>query len=333
MIELNDQQKNALKDYKFIDLFCGIGGFHLVLNSFGAECVFASEIKKEASKVYKDNFGMEPQGDITKIEASKILEHDILCGGFPCQPFSVSGKGKGFDDPNGKLFFEIIRIAKYHKPQVILLENVANLKKHDNEKSIKTVEDSLKGIGYVVFKQVIGAQDFGVPQVRKRIYIVAFRDDLKIDEFKFPNGKVGEVSLETIIEANPSKGLFINRSFTLIDNISEYEKKCKKSIIRVGKIGQGRQGERIYSIKGCATTLSSQSGGLGGKTGMYLINGKVRRLSGRECARVMGFPDTFKIARTDTLAHTHFGNSVVVNVLQCIIIEVINKITEDKDNG
>jgi DNA (cytosine-5)-methyltransferase 1 len=138
MLQLDEQQKKALNGYRYIDLFCGIGGFHLALSSFGADCVFASDIKQEAKKVYANNFGLVPQGDITKIAAEKIPPHEILCGGFPCQPFSVSGHGKGFEDKNGKLFFEIIRIAKHHKPQVIFLENVANLEKHDNPEKSKS---------------------------------------------------------------------------------------------------------------------------------------------------------------------------------------------------
>lgn len=191
----------------------------------------------------------------------------------------------------------------------------------------------MEEIGYTVFRKVLEARNFGVPQVRKRIYIVAFRNDLKITEFIFPDGQPTNVRLETIIEQEPSEDLFVDRDFVLIDKLQQYEKSCKKPIIRVGKIGQGRQGERIYSIKGCSTTLSSQSGGLGGKTGMYLVNGRIRMLSGRECARAMGFPDNFIIAQTDTLAHTHFGNSVVVNVLQAVVNEIINKLTEGNENG
>jgi len=134
MIDFSENEQK-LKGYKFIDLFCGIGGFHLALSSFGAQCVFASDIDKEACAVYEKNFNMKPDGDITKIEAKDIPKHDILCAGFPCQPFSISGNQKGFDDEKGrgKLFFDIVRIAKYHKPKVLLLENVKNFEKHDNE--------------------------------------------------------------------------------------------------------------------------------------------------------------------------------------------------------
>jgi len=132
MIKVDDK---ALLGYKFIDLFCGIGGFHLALNSFGAECVFASDIDKNARTVYVSNFGIEPKGDITKIRNKDIPAHDILCAGFPCQPFSISGNQKGFNDPRGKLFYQIIRIARYHRPKIILLENVKNLKTHNNSQT------------------------------------------------------------------------------------------------------------------------------------------------------------------------------------------------------
>ena len=138
MITLTEQEKQGLQRYRFIDLFCGIGGFHLALSSFGAECVFSSDINEKACKVYEKNFKIKPHGDITKIKCKEIPSHDILCAGFPCQPFSISGAKKGFDDKNGKLFFEIIRIARFHKPKVIFLENVSNLEAHDGGNPLKT---------------------------------------------------------------------------------------------------------------------------------------------------------------------------------------------------
>lgn len=140
MIELDEIQKRALSNYKFIDLFCGIGGFHLALSSFGAECVFACDIDKRAKETYKTNFGIEPEGDITKIKNKLIPTHDILCAGFPCQPFSISGNQEGFKDPRGKLFFQIIRIARFHQPKIILLENVKNCKVHDGGMTLQTIK-------------------------------------------------------------------------------------------------------------------------------------------------------------------------------------------------
>ena len=315
MINIEDK---TLKGFKYIDLFCGIGGFHLALNSFGAECVFASDIDANARKVYQKNFGMEPKGDITKIQNKNIPAHDILCAGFPCQPFSISGNQNGFDDPRGKLFYQIIRIARYHKPKVLLLENVKNLRTHNNSQTINEIKKQLTQIGYEVFEDVLVASNFGIPQARERLYIVAIKKSLKIKEFTFPAGKKTACCLNDVLFDESNKyNVGVRREYSI--NVRPLK---RKGLIQVARIGRGRQGERIYSPQGYATTLSSQSGGLGGKTGMYLINGTVRKLYPRECARLMGFPDNFDYAAEVSTAHKQFGNSVVVDVLQAIIIEI-----------
>lgn len=327
MISLKESEKSLLKEYKFIDLFCGIGGFHLTLESFGAECVFASDVNKEANNVYKTNFGFSPQGDITKISSDSIPSHDILCGGFPCQAFSISGKGMGFSDgKTGKLFFEINRILKYHKPKVVFLENVANLEKHWGGYSLKHILNALKSRGYVPFKQVLNAIDFGIPQHRRRLYIVAFRQDLNINEFHFPKALEIKKQLKDFLVDEVDEKYYIKQSYTIRKDVINVELDLKNPFIRVGEVGPGRQGERIYSINGCATTLSSSSGGPGGRTGMYYIKNRVRKLTPRECARLMGFPDDFKIAESDNQAYLQFGNSVVVDVLQYILLQIIYKI-------
>lgn len=327
MIEIQNEYASALGDYTFIDLFCGIGGFHLSLSAFGAHCVFASEIDSEAKRVYENNFNVKTAGDIKLIKEEEIPKHDILCGGFPCQPFSISGKGKGFaDKERGKLFFEIIRVVKYHKPKIILLENVPTLETHSNGNTIFHMFNALKKHGYTPFKAKLNAADFGVPQVRKRLYIVAFRADLDIKEFKFPNPITLQRKLKDILIEDENTTQFeIKRNYKLIKNYKEKELNCNEPYIRIGEIGLGRQGERIYSINGCATTLSSTSGGLGGRTGMYLINNSVRKLMPRECARLMGFPDCFEMACTVNQSYKQFGNSVVVDVLQQILMEIIKQ--------
>ncbi len=335
MIEFSEANKK-LKGYTFIDLFCGIGGFHLALSSLGAECVFASDINQKACAVYEKNFKLKPQGDITKIKCKDIPHHDILCAGFPCQPFSISGNQKGFDDPNGRLFFEIIRIARFHKPKIILLENVKNLESHNEGKTLKTIKDKLNGLGYKTFSKVLNSTYFGVPQARKRIYIIAFKNDLKIKTFSFPEGNTAKGNLKCvadILEDKDNDKYKVNRKITINSStettIDKYDK-----LLRIGKIGLGRQGERIYSIKGQAITLSSQGGGLGGKTGMYLVDGVVRRLSPRECARLMGFPDKFLLPDSEFECYTQLGNSVVVNVLQEIAKKASDIIIKENiDNG
>lgn len=313
------ETEKKLQGYTFIDLFCGIGGFHSALSSLGGRCVFASDIDKYAKDVYERNYGIKPTGDITKIDVKDVPQHDIICAGFPCQPFSISGDQKGFEDPRGKLFFNVVAIAKHHRPMIIFLENVKNFEKHDGGKTLDTVKRELGNIGYTVYAKVLCASDYGVPQARKRIYIVAFRSDLDSSRFSFPvennNFRVVKDILISDEENTVPGSYIIDREVTINDNLPTNP---VNELIRIGKIGKGRQGERIYSSLGVSTTLSSQGGGLGGKTGMYLINGTVRKLYPRECARLMGFPDTFVLARTQEQNYKQFGNSVVVEVIQLI---------------
>lgn len=308
-----------LQGFTFIDLFCGIGGFHSALSSLGGRCVFASDIDKYAKEVYEKNYGLKPHGDITKIDVKDIPAHDIICAGFPCQPFSISGDQKGFEDPRGQLFFNVVAIAKHHNPKVVFLENVKNFEKHDGGKTLDTVKKELENIGYTVYSKVLCASDYGVPQARNRIYIVAFRNDLDSSQFSFPTKSNTFRVVQDILIAdheNTIQGSYvINRETTMNENLPTER---TNDLVRIGKIGEGRQGERIYSILGVSTTLSSQGGGLGGKTGMYLINGVVRKLYPRECARLMGFPDTFQLADTQEQNYKQFGNSVVVEMIQLI---------------
>lgn len=330
MFKVREKDK-ILKGMTFIDLFSGIGGFHLALSSYGCKCVFASEINKEACEVYQRNFRIRPHGDIRKIKAKSIPSHDILCAGFPCQAFSISGNQNGFSDENGKLFFEILRIAKYHKPKMILLENVKNFVVHDEGKTMALIEDRLKKIGYTTYKKVLCATDFSIPQARYRVYIIAFRNDFKVNTFDFPVRKGKLKSVSDILEENADDSYYITTQYTINTQLDLNLQKSNK-LVRVGSVGLGRQGERIYSVKGQGVTLSSQGGGIGGKTGMYLINDRVRKLTPRECARMMGFPETFKIALTDAECYKQFGNSIVVNVLQEVISAASKNIVQGDNN-
>ena len=321
-------QKKSLKKYSFIDLFAGIGGFHLALESLGAKCVFASEWDKFAANTYENNFHLKPFGDITQIDEKKIPRHDILCGGFPCQAFSVSGKQKGFEDTRGTLFFDIARIVNHHKPKVLFLENVKNLAKHDAGRTLKTIINTLEDLEYSVFTKVFNTSNFDLPQNRERVYIVAFHNSLDSHYFKFPIPPNNPVCLEQILESDPSDAKVIER-----DDI-EIKKKYKVSTslfserellnkpIQIGKVNKGGQGERIYHPLGHAITLSAYGGGAGSKTGLYLVNGKVRKLSPRECARVQGFPDNYILSSSNVQTYKQFGNCVSVNVLQYILVQI-----------
>lgn len=311
----------SLKGIKVIDLFAGIGGFHLALSSFGAEIVFASEWDQDAATVYANNFGLTPQGDITKIDETDIPDHDILCAGFPCQAFSISGHRRGFEDSRGTLFFDVARIAKEKQPKILFLENVKNLEVHDSGKTFTVIKNTLESIGYDVYSKVLDSAEYGSPQSRKRIYILCFRKDMGISTFEFPSPTLTHQYVQDIVCKDGIEKYVINRNDIVInkdDDLMDFETKP----VRIGIVNKGGQGERIYSPKGKGITLSAYGGGAGAKTGLYRIDGKIRKLSPRECARMQGFPDDFKIATRDTVAYQQFGNSVVVDVLQQIMLQI-----------
>ena len=315
-------EKN-LTGVKAIDLFCGIGGFHLAVSSFGGEVVFASEINKKTAHIYERNFQEAPHGDITKIEAKDIPDHDILCAGFPCQPFSIAGKQRGFDDTRGTLFFDIARIAKEKQPKILFLENVYQLEAHDYGNTLSTIISTLDSIGYDVYYEVLNSADFGFPQNRKRIYIVCFRKDMCITNFEFPvpSPTVEHKYVKDIVCKKDVDKYVIDRSDITIST-DDTDMECTNKTFRIGAVAKGRQGERIYSAKGKAITLTANGGGIGAKCGIYKIDGKIRKLTPRECARLQGFPESFKIDPSDNVAYTTFGNSVDVSVLQLILQEM-----------
>lgn len=324
-----------LEEFKFIDLFAGIGGFRIALEKYGARCVFSSEIDKYAQITYKENFSDDNLfGDITKINENDIPDHDMLCAGFPCQPFSVSGNQKGFEHTKGTLFFEIMRIVKTKKPKVLFLENVSNLRSHKDKKTINKMKKMLIEENYDINIEVLNASKYGVPQTRKRVYFVCFRKDLNISEFVFPKETNEEIYLEDILISSNE----ITKKYEIIsDGISLRDKahmdlKNKLGSIRIGKINKGGQGNRIYSPKGHAITLTAHGGGKGSKTGAYLIDGVVRKLTPRECARVQTFPDSFKIPVSDSQAWKQFGNSVSIKVLDHILKNIKSALNNESIN-
>jgi DNA (cytosine-5)-methyltransferase 1 len=324
MIEVKGK---TLSNYRFIDLFAGIGGFHIALSSYGAKCVFASELDKFAIETYIENFNIEPFGDITTINEQEIPQHEILCAGFPCQAFSISGTQKGFDDIRGSLFFDIARITSFHKPKVVFLENVKNLINHDEGRTLKVIVETLEKLDYTVFSKVLNSSNFGLPQNRERIYIVAFAKNIDTTNFSFPSPLNEAISVEEILEENSPNIKFIERNdiemhknYYFQDTL--FGKTTINKPLQIGKVNKGGQGERIYDTRGHAITLSAHGGGVGAKTGLYLVGGKIRRLTPRECARVQGFPEDFKINKNAPQAYKQFGNSVSIDVLQKILIEV-----------
>ncbi len=316
--------------FTFIDLFAGIGGFHQAMNSRGGKCVFTSEWDKHAADTYYQNYGIEPNGDITQIEAKEIPLHDVLCGGFPCQAFSISGNQKGFEDIRGNLFFDILRIVSHHKPKVLLLENVRNFERHDGGRTLERVLYELDKVGYDVSYEVLNASHYGLPQNRQRIYFVCFRKDLKIKGFKFADAPHKSVCLHDILESSPTDAKIVTRSATFFKR-KDYKPEVALSgevifpnrPIQIGYVNKGGQGERIYSPYGHAVTLSAYGGGVGSKTGLYFIDDQIRKLSVRECARLQGFPDDFKIVSSQSQSYKQFGNSVAIPVLKQIIDSII----------
>lgn len=313
-----DIKEKRLEGFTFIDLFAGLGGFRLALESLGAKCVYSSEWDNEAQNVYEKNFGVRPEGDITKVDEKDIPAHDILCAGFPCQPFSISGKRRGFNDSRGTLFFDVARIVKEKKPKVVFMENVKNFATHENGRTLEVVKATMEELGYSFHQKVLNAVDFGIPQKRERIYMVCFRKDANFKDFDFPKPFELTRHLEDFLIKNEENvdDLYVSRDDVRMSKTADDS--YSSNSVRLGIVNKGGQGERIYSAKGVAITLSANGGGVFAKTGGYLINGKVRKLHPRECARIMGYPDTYIMSDKPNQAYKQFGNSVVVDVLQLI---------------
>lgn len=319
MISIEDK---SLTGYTFIDLFAGLGGFRLALESLGAKCVYSNEWDIPAQEVYKANFGETPEGDITKVDEKTIPDHDIICAGFPCQAFSISGKRRGFEDSRGTLFFDVARIVKEKKPKVVFMENVRNFAAHDGGRTIEVVKNTMEELGYSFNYKVLSATDYGVPQKRERVYMVCFRNDLGVTDFKYPEPFKLTKHVEDFLlkDDEEVEKLYVDRPDTYYNDTVDDTYSDKT--IRLGIVNKGGQGERIYSTKGIAITFSAYGGGVFAKTGGYLVNGRPRKLHPRECARLMGFPDSYIMSKNRLQAYKQFGNSVVVDVLQYVAMEI-----------
>ena len=299
-------------NFTFIDLFAGIGGMRMAFEKLGGRCVFSSEWNKYAQQTYFANFNEMPAGDITKIRASVIPDHDILAAGFPCQPFSIAGISKkkslnrpvGFDDlTQGTLFFEIKRIIKAKRPKAVLLENVKNLKSHDNGNTFRIIREALEQLGYTIHYKIVDAKNV-VPQHRERIFIVGF--DHPVD-FEFPEIADQKPKLSRILEKNPEK------KYTLTLGVW---KALKRHAEKHRNIGNGF-GYGIADPNGITRTLSARYYKDGGEILISQGRGRrPRRLTPRECADLMGFPSWFKITVSDNQAYRQFGNSVAVPVVE-----------------
>ena len=307
-----------MKKIKFIDLFCGIGGFHYAIEDaaerlgFEAECVFASDIDKDASNAYKENFGIDSHCDITKVDAKDIPKHDILLAGFPCQAFSIIGARKGFDDTRGTLFFDIARILKEKQPKGFVLENVKQLKGHDSGRTLNVILDTLKDLGYDAEFKVLNAKDFGLPQKRERIFIVGWKKNLKFDwlfneiEMK-PLSKVLEKKVDSFYYA--SKKITDSRKL----NVKAEQIKHKRPTIW----HENKSGNISAYEYSCALRA-------GASYNYLLVNGE-RRMTEREMLRLQGFPEHFKITHTYATMRRFAGNSLPIPAANAVIFKLIDK--------
>ncbi|MFA6169904.1 MAG: DNA (cytosine-5-)-methyltransferase [Candidatus Margulisiibacteriota bacterium] len=297
-----------LKEFTFIDLFSGIGGFHIAASDNGGHCVFSSEIDVEAAKTYEENFCLKPQGDITKIKSKDIPNHDLLCAGFPCQPFSIIGNRMGFDDMRGTLFFEIARILKDKKPPMIILENVKQLATHDNKKTITRILECLEEIGYKTYWKVLNALDYGLPQRRERTIIVGF---LNHDVAYFWPAKIEKYTpLEKLLDKE------VDRRHYVSPMIREKRKKSHQTSLKVSIWHENKGGNVSSHPYSCALRANASYNYL-------LVNGE-RRLTPREMLRLQGFPEKHKIVCSDAYARKQAGNAVPVPMIRFVIKEILN---------
>ncbi len=289
-------------NFTFIDLFAGIGGFHLGLHQAGAQCVFACEIDKYARLTYEQNYKtISPKlftqkafaEDIQDVNPSDIPDFDILCAGFPCQPFSQAGQKKGFEDiGRGNMFFEIMRIVKEKKPKVLFLENVRNLVNHDNGKTFEVIQKQIQKHGYSFHWKLIKASDHGLPQHRPRVYMVCFRNDLNIQSFTFPSARPLELTMSDIFQGQCNKKI----GFTL----------------RVGGKSSGLHDRRNWDT--------------------YLVDNQIVKLQKYHGLQMLGFPKNFNFPVSNTQAMKQLGNSVAVNVVYDIGTEILKTLSSTKNS-
>lgn len=306
-----------MSDIRFIDLFAGIGGIRIPFDELGYTCVFSSEWDVAACDTYEANFGERPNGDITQIKEQDIPLHDLLLAGFPCQAFSIMGKMQGFADTRGTMFFEIERILSYHKPSVILLENVKQLTSHDGGRTFSVILEKLYELGYYVKWKVLNAMDFGLPQKRERVIIVGFLNQEDAKAFNFNFDKI-PYNLSEIIEPDEAA----DKSLFASDHILQkrIERTKGKTIFYPSIWHENKSGN--ISILDYACALRT-----GASYNYLLVNG-YRRPTSRELLRFQGFPDSYKIVVSHQEIRRQTGNSVAVPMIRAVagkINEIINK--------
>lgn len=322
---------------KFIDLFSGIGGFRLALEKFNHKCVFSADNDKYACDTYFKNFKEYPLIDIKKLSTKKIPNHDILCAGFPCQPFSIAGERKGFDDTRGTLFFDIARILKEKKPKIFILENVKGLVNHDKGRTFKKIINILskkvngknnkskrQNLGYNVFWKVLNSNNFNAPQNRERVFIIGFKN--QNTTFKFPKNTDLKIHLNNLINKRPNKIRRISKLskgyiFKHLKKHKGYKKIKNLNYLVANEVRKSRCNFRYDNISPCLTTKM----GTGGNNVPYLVS-QDRFFTLDECLSLQGFPKNFKLTNNYTEALKQIGNSVTINVVEKIAKKIFNAI-------
>ena len=307
---------------KYIDLFSGLGAFHTAFSD-GFECVFACDIDAGARRIYEANYGLIPASDIREVVAEDVPDHDILCAGFPCQPFSIAGNGEGFaDTEKGNLFVDILRIVDAKGPRMCILENVKNLETHDEGRTYATIKEQLELRGYTVVSKVMNAAKYGSPQCRQRIFIVATQGAA----FEFPAEHVEPVPVSAILDPEETR-VWDSSGYELVaktGNPRPFNPHVVFDVVNSSTHKGGRQGERVYSVDAPGITVCASSGGPGAKTGLNRVNNGVRRLNVKETLGMFGFPATFQWADMPTeKCLFYLGNSIVVNVVRACVPSVV----------
>ena len=329
LVKVKEVPTHSKEQYTFIDLFAGIGGMHIAYASAGARCVYSNEWNKYSQQTYYANFGIQPDDDITKVIAEDIPDHDILVAGFPCQPFSIAGVSKkqslgratGFEDKTqGTLFFDVCRILKAKRPKAFMLENVKNLCSHDRGRTFKVIQESLAELSYKVFFQILDGKAY-VPQHRERIVIVGFDMERYGENINFefalePHER--QPVMRDILETD------VSDKYTLSDKLWNY---LQNYAAKHKAAGNGF-GYGIAPLDGISRTISARYYKDGSEILIAQEGKNPRRLTPRECARLQGFPDSFKIPVSDTQAYKQFGNSVVVPLMAEIAKLVVGKLEE-----
>lgn len=308
---------------KFVDLFCGTGAFSHVLEKEGCECVFANDMIDESRNIYDLNHTTNVfcQKDLNDIDVNIIPKHDLLCGGFPCQPFSIAGKQKGFNDERSNVFWKIIEILKLRQPSVVILENVKNLTSHDKGNTFRIIQTELEKVGYHIKYQIIDTCKISdIPQHRERIYIIGFLDKSKYDQFQFDFKEIENKPIHTFLDTDVPDKYYYTEKLKVFEEI-------KKNVTKSIDTNTVYQYRRYYvreNKSNCCPTLTANMGGGGHNVPIIKDKKGIRKLTPRECFNLQGFPASFNLPNvSDTKLYKLSGNAVSIPVVECIIKKFI----------